>query len=77
MMKAPMLRRSRFPLTRGRGAAFALAAASVSGVSIFLNEYAVKQAPNAAAYTTAKNLVAAALLGAIALTSMRGLSLSR
>jgi drug/metabolite transporter (DMT)-like permease len=72
MMIAPVSRRSRFPLTRGGGAALALAAASVSGLSIFLNEYAVQQAPDAAAYTTAKNLVAAALLGAIALTSMRG-----
>jgi drug/metabolite transporter (DMT)-like permease len=72
MMIAPMSRRSRIPLTRGGGAAFALAAASVSGLSIFLNEYALQHAPDAAAYTTAKNLVAAALLGAIALTSMRG-----
>jgi drug/metabolite transporter (DMT)-like permease len=72
MTIASVPRRSRFPLTRGGGAVFALAAASVSGLSIFVNGYAVKQAPDAAAYTTAKNLVAAALLGAIALKSMRG-----
>lgn len=65
-------RRVRVPLTRRAGALLALAAAAVSGLSVFLNEYAVKQAANSATYTTAKNLVAALLLAAVAATLMRG-----
>jgi drug/metabolite transporter (DMT)-like permease len=62
----------RVPLTRRAGALLALAAAAVSGLSVFVNEYAVKQAPNSATYTTAKNLVAAMLLAAVAARLMRG-----
>jgi drug/metabolite transporter (DMT)-like permease len=38
----------------------------VSGVSVFLNSYGVKAAGDAGVYTTAKNLVAAAVLVAVA-----------
>ena len=40
----------------------ALAAGLISGVSVWVNAYGVKQVPDAAVYTTLKNLVAAAIL---------------
>jgi len=40
-------------------------------VSIFVNEYAVRQAPNAVVYTTAKNAVAGVLLLALVLVPAR------
>ncbi|GAA1898236.1 DMT family transporter [Actinomadura bangladeshensis] len=45
-----------------RGIAFAGGTAVVSGVAIFLNARGVRAAGDAAVYTTAKNLVAAAIL---------------
>jgi drug/metabolite transporter (DMT)-like permease len=50
----------------------ALATALISGVSIWVNAFAVKQLPDAAVYTTLKNGVAAALLvGLVLLTVSR------
>jgi drug/metabolite transporter (DMT)-like permease len=40
----------------------ALAAATVSGVAVFINSYGVRAVPDATVYTTAKNLVAAIVL---------------
>lgn len=57
-----MRRRLRIPATPGWGIALALATAFVSGVSIFLNTFALKQVPDAAVYTTLKNGVAAMVL---------------
>ena len=50
------------PATRGWGIALALATALISGISIYLNAFAVKQVPDAAVYTTLKNGVAAIAL---------------
>lgn len=47
---------------RQRGIALAFAAAAISGFSVFVNAFAVKEFGDATLYTTAKNLVAAALL---------------
>jgi drug/metabolite transporter (DMT)-like permease len=47
---------------RARGIAWALLAAGISGVAVFLNSYGVRAAGNPTVYTTAKNLVAALLL---------------
>jgi len=52
--------------TRAAGAALALIAALVSGVAVFVNGYGVHAVKDATVYTTAKNLVAAVLLGALA-----------
>lgn len=41
---------------------WALAAATVSGVAVFVNAYGVRAVPDATVYTTAKNLVAAIVL---------------
>jgi drug/metabolite transporter (DMT)-like permease len=49
------------------GAVVACVTAVVSGVSIFVNSYGVRAVPQATVYTTAKNLVAAVLLAALAL----------
>jgi drug/metabolite transporter (DMT)-like permease len=69
-MTTAIARRLGVPRTRRAGAALALAAAATSGVSIFVNQFAVKQAPNAAVYTTSKNLVAALVLAAVAAATM-------
>lgn len=50
------------------GAALALTAAVISGFAVFTNAYAVKAFGDATVYTTAKNLVAAIVLGALLLT---------
>jgi drug/metabolite transporter (DMT)-like permease len=55
-------RRPAIPGTLGAGVALAFGTALVSGVSIFVNAFGVKQVPDAAVYTTAKNLVAAVVL---------------
>ena len=65
-------RHLRLGMGRRTGIALALATAVVSGCSVFVNTYAVKRASDSAAYTTAKNLVAAVLLTAIAAAMMRG-----
>jgi drug/metabolite transporter (DMT)-like permease len=52
-------------MTRRAGVVLALVAAVVSGVAVFINSYGVKAVGDATVYTTAKNLVAALLLGAV------------
>jgi len=52
-------------MTRRAGVVLALVAAVVSGVAVFINTYGVKAVGDATVYTTAKNLVAALLLGAL------------
>jgi drug/metabolite transporter (DMT)-like permease len=65
----------RLPRTRAAGIALAFVTALVSGVAVFVNGYAVKAFGNADVYTTAKNLVAAALLaGLAAVAARRGFS---
>jgi drug/metabolite transporter (DMT)-like permease len=59
------------------GIALAACTAVVSGVSIFVNSYAVKQIADAALFTTLKNGVAAAVLLAVALTIVRRADLRR
>ncbi len=54
--------RVRVPHTRGWGIGLALAAACVSGVAVFVNGFGVRRFADATVYTTAKNVVAAALL---------------
>lgn len=49
------------------GVAVAAVTALISGVAVFVNGYGVHDAPSPAVYTTAKNLVAAAVLAAVAL----------
>jgi drug/metabolite transporter (DMT)-like permease len=44
----------------------ALGAAVVSGVAVFVNSYGVRAVPDPTVYTTAKNLVAAVVLAAVA-----------
>ncbi|HET8657729.1 MAG TPA: EamA family transporter [Micromonosporaceae bacterium] len=53
------------------GVRLAFLAAAVSGFAVFINGYGVRAVPDATVYTTAKNLVAAALLGAAALAVPR------
>jgi len=63
--------------TRRTGILLALATAAVSGVSVFVNGYGVKAFDDATVYTTAKNLVATAvLLGMVGLGSGRGARLT-
>jgi drug/metabolite transporter (DMT)-like permease len=58
--------RARLPVTMGWGVALAALTAVISGFSIFVNGFAVKQLPDAAVYTTLKNGVAAVILIALA-----------
>ena len=51
----------------GRGAILALAAAGISGLSVYLNSFGVRLVPDAATYTTAKNGVAALIIVSVAL----------
>lgn len=53
------------------GVVLALGTALISGVSIFVNGLAVKQLPDPAVYTTLKNGVAAVILLAVALATVR------
>ncbi|MGD9995899.1 MAG: DMT family transporter [Ilumatobacteraceae bacterium] len=53
-----------------RGTACSLAAAAVSGVAVFVNGLAVRRFADATVYTTAKNLVAGAVLAAVLLVTM-------
>ncbi|MBX7160594.1 MAG: DMT family transporter [Acidimicrobiia bacterium] len=63
------------PRTRSAGVWLALVAACVSGVSVFVNAYAVKAVPDPTAYTTLKNLVAAVIVGSLlAVATARGSS---
>jgi len=52
---------------RRTGIALAAVTAAVSGVSVFVNGYGVGRFDDPTTYTTAKNLVAAAIIGAIVL----------
>ncbi len=63
--------RSRIPVTTNWGIALAFGVAVISGISVFVNGYAVKQLPDAAVYTTLKNGVAALLLIVIAGLTVR------
>ncbi len=57
---------------RHAGLLAALAAAVVSGVAVFVNGIAVRRFDDATVYTTAKNLVAGAVLVALSLIAARG-----
>jgi drug/metabolite transporter (DMT)-like permease len=59
--------RASIPASLDGGIAFAIGAALISGLAVYLNAFAVKQLPDAAVYTTLKNGVAAAILIAITL----------
>jgi drug/metabolite transporter (DMT)-like permease len=61
----------RIPSTLRWGIALALGTAVISGISIFVNGFAVKQLPDPAVYTTLKNGVAAILLVILALATVR------
>jgi drug/metabolite transporter (DMT)-like permease len=64
--------------TRRAGLALALVTAGISGVAVFLNGYGVRAFGDAGLYTTAKNLVAALLLGAaVGLGARTGARLTR
>lgn len=67
----PAAARPRIPITTRWGVALAFGVALISGVSVFVNGYAVKQVPDAAVYTTLKNGVAALLLIGVALLAVR------
>lgn len=61
------------PLTQRAGIGLAFAAAIISGFAVYINGFAVKQAPGALSFTTAKNIVAAVIITAVLLaTSARG-----
>ena len=59
------------PRTVRWGLILAVATAVISGVSIFVNGFAVKQLPDPAVFTTLKNGLAGALLIAIAVATVR------
>lgn len=67
----PFARPIRIPQTVRWGVLLALATAAISGVSIFVNAFAVKQLPDAAVYTTLKNGVAGMLLLAFMAATVR------
>jgi drug/metabolite transporter (DMT)-like permease len=67
---------------RSVGLALAFGAACISGFSVFLNGYAVREFGDATLYTTFKNLIAAAIVTAVAIAltaagSSAGLQLPR
>jgi drug/metabolite transporter (DMT)-like permease len=62
---------TRIPQTLRWGVALALVTAAISGVSIFVNAFAVKQLPDPAVYTTLKNGIAGLLLVALAIGTTR------
>ncbi len=62
---------ARIPVSVRWGALLAFATALISGFSIYVNGFAVKQLPDAAVYTTLKNGVAAIILIAIAAMAVR------
>jgi len=62
---------SRDLVSRKRGIGFALGAAGVSGIAVFVNGLAIRRFDDATVYTTAKNLVAGALLVAALLATTR------
>jgi drug/metabolite transporter (DMT)-like permease len=56
---------------RSQGLAFAGSTAVISGIAVFVNSGGVRAFGDATAYTTAKNLVAALLLGVLAMVALR------
>lgn len=66
-------RKSAVPHTRAWGVGLAFVTSIISGVAIFTNGHAVQRFDGSAAFTTAKNMVAAVALGALlaALTTRR------
>ncbi|HYK95066.1 MAG TPA: DMT family transporter [Candidatus Dormibacteraeota bacterium] len=62
---------SRIPSTMRWGVLLALATAVISGVSIYVNGFAVKSLPDPAVYTTVKNGIAAILLVMLAAATVR------
>jgi len=60
-----------------RGVLLALATAVISGISIFVNGFAVKQLPDAAVFTTLKNGVAALVLAGLAFATVGGAGIRR
>lgn len=67
----PASRSSRVPDTLRWGVGLAFGAALISGFSIFVNGFAVKQLPDPAVYTTLKNGVAALILAMLAAAAVR------
>ena len=61
----------RIPIATKWGVGLAFVVALISGLSVFVNGFAVKQVPDAAVYTTLKNGVAAVILIALALLLVR------
>ena len=66
----PFARLPHVPGTLRSGVLLALGAAGISGLSIFVNAFAVKQLPDPAIYTTLKNGVAAILLLVLAVATV-------
>jgi drug/metabolite transporter (DMT)-like permease len=62
---------TRIPQTLRWGVILAVGTALISGVSIVVNAFAVKQLPDAAVYTTLKNAVAAILLAGLLAVTVR------
>lgn len=62
---------ARIPRTVRWGILLALGTALISGVSVYVNGFAVKQLPDPAVYTTLKNGVAALVLIALAAATVR------
>ncbi len=62
---SPALRPSAIPRTRAWGIGLAFVTSVISGVAIFTNGYAVRHFDGSAAFTTAKNAVAAVFLGVL------------
>lgn len=67
----PPVSSQRIPGTLRWGVGLAFATALISGFSIFVNGFAVKQLPDPAVYTTLKNGVAAVLLIGLAAATVR------
>lgn len=63
--------RVRIPVTIQAGVLLAIATALISGFSVYVNAFAVKQLPDAAVYTTLKNGVAAIVLLALVAATVR------
>jgi drug/metabolite transporter (DMT)-like permease len=68
----PAPRASRIPETLRWGLVLAVGTALISGLSIFVNSFAVKQLPDPAVYTTLKNGVAALFLVGLLAVTARG-----
>jgi drug/metabolite transporter (DMT)-like permease len=63
--------RARIPSTVQAGVVLAIATALISGFSVYVNAFAVKQLPDVAVYTTLKNGVAAIVLLALLAATVR------